>query len=202
MNATSRELLIPTLCGLIAPVWFLAALLTFGAIRADYSHATKAVSELGSVGAPNAIAWNIFGFGAVGILVMIFAWGLGRQSGSMLAALTVGASGLGFAAASIPADLSDFDSMLTRLHIFASLVSFASFAAAVIVVGLVLHRRMGLRGLALLTTAWGIAAILSVLLRETNIPPGIAQRINFMAYLIWVAMVAAGTRKTPTFHRA
>src|SRR3989304_1137074 len=65
---------------------FLVALLAFAAARTDYSHLTKAVSELGAIGAPHALAWNILGFGAVGVLVVIFAWGLWRQKNAPLAA--------------------------------------------------------------------------------------------------------------------
>lgn len=175
---------------MIAPAWFLVALLAFAALRPDYSHFTKAVSELGAVNAPNALAWNILGFGAVGTLVVVFAWGLGTHGGSRWVALMVAISGLGFAAAGLfPADMNDMNADTTRLHILASLVSFGAFAASVPAVGWMLWKT-GRGRFALCATAFGVAAVVSVLLRETDMPPGLVQRINFMAYLIWIALAA------------
>jgi hypothetical membrane protein len=187
-------------CGLIAPVWFSVALVAFAAVRTDYSHLTKAVSELGAIGAPHALAWNIVGFGAVGMLIVIFAAGIWRQANAALAASMIAISGIAFAAAGVfPADLSNLNADSTRLHILASLVSFAAFAAAVPVMGWSLWRS-GYRRLAVTAVALGVAAVASVLLRETGIPPGLAQRINFLAYLAWIAMIAASllTRHTAT----
>ena len=82
--------------------------------------------------APNALAWNIVGFGAVGVLVVMLAWGIWRQANAPVAASFVALSGVAFAAAGVfPADMSNFEADTTRLHILASLVSFAAFAAAV-----------------------------------------------------------------------
>jgi hypothetical membrane protein len=181
---------IPVLCGVIAPVWFLVALLAFASLRPDYSHLTKAVSELGVVGAPNALAWNLLGFGAVGALICVVAWGLWTRCGFRLAALFIALSGLGFAATgAFPADMSNMQSSATQRHILASLVSFGAFVAAVPAVGWSLWTTRR-RSAALAATAFGIAAILSVLLRETDMPSGLAQRINFVAYLLWIALVA------------
>jgi hypothetical membrane protein len=181
---------IPALCGMIAPAWFLVALLVFAALRPDYSHLTKAVSELGSVGAPNATAWNLLGFGAVGLLVFVFACGLWSHGGARFAALLLAVSGLAFAAAGLfPADMNDLNSDATRFHILASLISLGAFAAALPALGWTLWKK-GRRGFALVAMALGVAVILSLGLRETSMPPGLAQRINFMAYLVWVGVVA------------
>lgn len=177
---------------MIAPVWFLVALLAFGAVRPDYSHLTKAVSELGVFGAPNALAWNVVGFGAVGVLIVVFAWGLWRQTGMRLAAVLVAICGIGFAAAGIPADMSDMHAGTTRLHILASLVSFAGFAAAIPAVGWALWKK-GRRWFALAAITLGVAATASVLMRETSMPPGLAQRISFLASLLWIALIASGS---------
>jgi hypothetical membrane protein len=176
-----------------APIWFLIALLLFGALRTEFSHSTKAVSELGAWGAPHALAWNVLGFGTVGALVMTFAWGLWNYTSSWLSAFSVGISGLGFAAAGIfPADMGDMQAFSTRMHIIGSLVSFAGFAAGVFAVGWTLWRRPAWRKWAIISVVVGLLAIASLLLRETAIPTGLAQRINFLAYLLWIAVLAAG----------
>ena len=190
----------PAICGLLAAVWFLVALVAFAAARSDYSHFTKAVSELGAIGAPHALAFNVLGFGAVGLLIVVAAWGLWRQLRAPVAAGFIAISGLAFAAAGVfPADMSNFEADTTRLHILASLVSIAAFAAAVPAVTWRLWRN-GRRGFAAIAFAFGLAAVLSVLLREANIPPGLAQRINFFAYLAWIALISlfAADRRAAT----
>jgi hypothetical membrane protein len=185
----------PALCGLTAPLWFVFALQLFGALRPEFRHSTKAVSELGVWGAPNALAWNICGFGAVGVLITVFAWGLRNQAGYQLTSLLVGASGLAFAATGVfPADMDDLGAFSSRMHIAASLVSFAAFVIAVLVVNWPLWRS-GRRRYALALLAFGVAVVLSVLLRESGMPPGLAQRINFLGYLLWVAVLGIGTWK-------
>jgi hypothetical membrane protein len=182
---------LPAICGLLAPIWFIAALLAFAAARSDYSHLTKAVSELGAAGAPHALAWNVVGFGAVGVLIVVLALGIWRQAGARFAALLIAVSGIAFAAAGVfPADMSNFEADTTRLHILASLVSLAAFAIAIPAMGWSLWRS-GRRGLAVAAIAFGLAVVLSLLLRETGIPPGLAQRINFVGYLTWMAVIAS-----------
>ena len=56
-------------CGVLAAGVFWIALVAFGAARADYNQLTKAVSELGAVGASHAFAWNILGFIVPGLLL-------------------------------------------------------------------------------------------------------------------------------------
>jgi hypothetical membrane protein len=180
-------------CGIAAPIWFVAALMLFAALRPEYSHLTKAVSELGALGTPNALAWNLLGFGAVGAMVMAFAVGFGRIARSWASMFTIGISGLGFAAAGLfPADMSDLQSTITKLHIASSILSFAGFISAVVVVGWTLWRRCGWPRFAGAATIFGVIAIASVVAREFSIPTGLAQRINFVAYLLWVAIVAGG----------
>ena len=65
--------------GLAATGLFAAALGLFAALDPAYSHLTNAVSELGVVGAPSQLAWNLIGFIAVGVLLAAFGRGLGQS---------------------------------------------------------------------------------------------------------------------------
>jgi hypothetical protein len=47
---------------MLSPLWFAVVYLALSAARPEYSHLTKAISELGSVDAPRAWVWNIFGY--------------------------------------------------------------------------------------------------------------------------------------------
>lgn len=53
-------------------------LITLGLFRPGYNHVTQIMSELGEVGAPNAIIMNTAGFILLGLLMISFAFGLDR----------------------------------------------------------------------------------------------------------------------------
>ncbi|HSB00834.1 MAG TPA: DUF998 domain-containing protein, partial [Anaerolineales bacterium] len=86
-------------CGVLAPVIFAVVLIIFSLFTPGYSNLTNAVSELGTVGAPYALVWNIVGFVFVGLLIVAFAWGLHldllRSTGATIVPLLIGISGIG-----------------------------------------------------------------------------------------------------------
>ena len=115
--------------GIVASIVFWPALISFAAIRPEYSHATKAISELGVIGAPNAILFNIVGFMIPGILLSIcggvLAYSIDKRRSALWWLLVV--SGLGFAATSFPAEMDggsfDMDSVFTQTHLVMTIVS-------------------------------------------------------------------------------
>src|SRR5690606_40765678 len=48
--------------GIVALAWFWLATVIFGALRPGYSHVVNEISELGVMGTPNAVWWNVLGF--------------------------------------------------------------------------------------------------------------------------------------------
>ncbi len=181
------------LAGFLAPILFAGAILLFAALRSDYSHLTDAVSELGARGAPNALAWNLVGFVAVGLLIAVLARGMFRATGSWAALVFVGLSGLSFAATGVfPADMADLAAPSSRMHILMSLICFAAFVLGAFVLGWRFFRRPGWRGTAIASGIVGLLAILTMPLREIDVPPGLAQRVSFALYLAWIWLLAVG----------
>lgn len=186
------------LCGILAPVLFTGAILLFAALRSDYSHLNDAVSELGARGAPNALAWNLVGFVAVGLLIAVLAWGLFRDTGSWSALALAGLSGVSFAATGVfPADMADLAAPSSRMHILMSLICFAAFVLGAFVLGWRLFRRPGWRGTAIASGTLGLLAVLTMPLREMDVPPGLAQRVSFGLYLAWIWLLALGLWRRP-----
>lgn len=174
--------------GLGATVWFWAALFGFAALRNDgYSHLTKAVSELGVVGAPNMQAWNLLGFGLTGLLLAGFGWGLGRVADpeQPRTGLWLILSGLAFAAAAVPADMEALRSPGSLVHTAASLLMFVFWLPAAWRLS---RRRSEWRALAIVSGAALWMALATMLLRFTPLPPpGLGQRVSFAVYFGWVA---------------
>ena len=124
--------------GIAAFAIFWVALFAFAAVRPDYSHLHKAVSELGVVGAPHALAWNLIGFIVPGLLLARFGAGFAAAIDGRRGALwwLLVLSGLCFAATGIvPAEMRNgspmMESPLTLGHLlFANLAPLLWIIAA------------------------------------------------------------------------
>lgn len=184
---------------MVAPPLFALCLFVFGALRPDYSHRTDAVSELGALDTPNALAWNLLGFVAVGLLIAAFSWGLFRGTGSLAALVFVGLSGLAFAGTGVfPADMSDLSAPSSRAHILMSLISFAAFVPGAFVLAWRFVRRTGWKRIGIGSGLLGLLALATMPLREMDVPPGLAQRAAFAVYLLWIGLLAVGLRAAYT----
>jgi len=171
--------------GLAAAGLFAGALGVFAALDPTYSHLTNAVSELGAVGAPNQLAWNLIGFIAVGLLLAAFGRGLGREIATPSAGGLLILFGLAFAATAIPADMSDLGSPGSTAHIVASQAVLLLWALAL--VRLLFVRRAGpaLRWIAAVALALAVGAI--VVRGLETLQPGLSQRLSFAVVFGWVA---------------
>lgn len=174
--------------GLGASILFFLALAAFGALDPAYSHSTKAVSELGSVGAANQLSWNVVGFVAVGILLALFGWRLGGGLDDRPAKWLLMLFGVSFAATAIPADMNDLSSAGSTAHILASIAVFLFWLSALL---RLVRIRTRLPGMKLTTTTALALALGSILVRASELLlPGLAQRISFVVVFGWVVVVA------------
>jgi hypothetical membrane protein len=103
--------------------------LAVGLLRPGYEPLRDAISELGEIGAPNALLWNVAGFGVVAVLYGAYAIAVGRWFGAgLLFGLTVlQAFAIGASASfncdpgcpAVPASASMLGHMLSGLVYFA-----------------------------------------------------------------------------------
>lgn len=118
--------------GLSAPVLFWSTYLIISRTRPDYSFLTKAVSELGSLDAPNKWAWNIAGYIATGLLISIYSYGLFKSvsnvEGSKWPLIGFVLSGLFMSFSGIfPGDFDNKKSATMLLHTIGSFGSYIFF---------------------------------------------------------------------------
>lgn len=193
--------------GIAAVVMFWTALFGFAAAYPGYSHSHKAISELGALGAPHALAWNLIGFIAPGLLLAICGAGLGRAievSGRATAVYwLLIVSGVGFAGTGvIPAEMRQgspfMQSPFTIGHVVMTLLSGIPWTiAAFLVVGRIKQNpvwqhltRVSLI-LAVACVAGVAVNILAPALPVLAHRPGLAQRISFGIYFAWFLIMAA-----------
>ncbi len=178
--------------GIASALLFWSALLVIAGLDPSYSHAVRAVSELGMIGAPHKWTWNVAGFMLPGLLIALFGIGLAGilpqpgRAGAFLLCL----SGLCFAATGIfPADLADMRSFTTQAHIWTSFASLLVWLPVPILIAIAARRR------SMNTMMWASllglsAALAGLVLGQVFLSRGFAQRLNFATYFAWVLAIA------------
>lgn len=180
--------------GWLSCIVFWCSYFLMSSIRPDYYHRTKAVSELGSVGAPNAIIWNFTGFIFVGLLIAVFSIGLYKSitvsgKGTIASFLLCG-SGLFFAFAGVfPGDLEDRDSLTTILHAVGSLGSGLFFVIAVFCYIPAMKASAYWRSSVIPSVSIAMLLVLSGFLRS-GAAPALGQKIGFLIFFVWISFMA------------
>jgi hypothetical membrane protein len=183
--------------GPIAAILFAASLIGFAAFRTDgYTHGTKAVSELGAIGAPMADWFNIFGFIRPGLLVTLLASSLYRviapaRAGAILLALS------GFAmvvAGAFPIEMDGHSSSSSQLHLLGAMLSGLLWALSLFWTAPQLGKIAGFRMFARLTPWFALFLVVNVgwqiVWQATGaVLPGWGQRIGFGGYFLWAAIL-------------
>ncbi len=197
-------MVLPAFPGIIGPILFTVVWVFLGSIQPGYDHLAQAISELGAVGAPNAIIMNAVGFVPSGLLIVAFALGLHRgirgEKRSKMGPALLALVGAGIAGAGIfSVNMADFQSFTSIMHILAfSLVFFAGGWLA----PLVLARRLkedvrwqGYRRYSLVTGALLFGLLGFPLLGLTVLPvllqiAGLWQRLFLGVLFLWIVVMA------------
>ena len=190
------------LAGLIIPFWLALGLLIVGNLYPDYSQFEQSMSVLGAVDAPtHAIAPIINNF-PLGLLFILFGVGvyktfpqtaLARFSGVLIM--------LHGAASFVTGDFScdsgcsmDTPSSAQLIHHYAGWLMSWSLIAAGGIWGWLGLRLGGFRGLAFLSMALTLVALVTmpmVMISAKNlVGHGLYERVNYFASAIWVAVFA------------
>ena len=195
-NGVQRVLAV---CGIIGPVLFTIVLVTLGLLRPGYSHITQSMSELGEVGAPNAIIMNIAGFILLGHLMVAFAFGLHRGisegRGSKIGPALVAVAGTALVMTGIfPCDPGCADvSMVGITHsVFAMVAAFAMILAPLAIFPRLKGDNRWQSHLAYSLVTVVVALTLSAVygLNVFEQWKGALQRISMSVPLLWIEIMA------------
>ncbi len=183
------------LAGPASGALFAASVIGFAALRTDgYSHATKAISELGSIGAPSATAFNLLGFVVPGALIIAFSLKLAAASDRKFAPYLLLASGIMLALAGLsPAELDNYRATTTLWHVVGAMGAGAFWVIALFWLGPLLRHRFDLHMWGRITPWFGLFMLANiswqVAFRATGLVlPGWGQRIGFLGYFLWFAV--------------
>ena len=173
-------------------------------MRPEYSFKYKAISELGSLDAPNLRFWNILGYIIPGLLIAMFSIGLYKYSaknnnskipyyGLILSGLFMTLSGI------FPADMENRKSTTTILHMIGSYGSYISFLFTAFTYPKIWKKNTNWQPLIkpTLICVWLTIVFGSWYLFFPNIP-SVGQRIVFLFYFLWIVISAIRLYKTKT----
>lgn len=186
---------------MIMPVWFAGIYLTLSTLRPEYSHLTKAISELGSIDAPRAWIWNLLGYILPGIAVALLGLGIGnrfaKESGARVPARALIASGFFMALSGVfPADFENRTSLTMIVHSVGSIGSFVVFLVAAFSLPRVLRRFSKWRPFVWPSLALTGGTIATGFLRTGN-APGLGQRLGFACFFLWMGLVGYALHRDP-----
>lgn len=188
-------------CWVLAPLVFLVSLIIFSQLTPNYSNLTNAVSELGTSGAPFAFLWNILGFLLVGVLIIIYAWGLhvdlSRSIDRIVVPILVGISGVGFAGLGLfPAEAGFEPSTRTTLHFTMVSINFFPFIFVAFIFAIRFKANEYWKNWTLFSAAMGALAVASFFIPKI-IPVGISQRIGMGTYFLWIFVTGLTLLRRP-----
>ena len=205
--------------GVVGPLLFVAIVVLGGWLSADYRHASQKISELGGQGAEFAALQNV-NFVMLGLLVLGFAWALGRSLGAPYhGPVLLGVFGLlsGIANGLLPCDLGCAGE--TPVALAHNITGVLGFVAAII--GMILLARRWRHDprwqhhvaptvAAVCVAVGGLVWFIATQVADPFHPiGGVAQRAFAGALLLWIARTAwllqrqlASDRPSPPLERA
>jgi hypothetical membrane protein len=190
MPISNRAIGLVALC---VPFWFLLIYFGMSSLRPEFSHFTKAISELGSVDAPNRWVWNIGGYIIPGLIVALLGFGVANELKGekriLLASRALVVSGMLMALSGVfPGDFDDRTSLTMIVHAIGSIGSFVCFLVCGFTLSSTIRRIHGWRAFSWPLLALVVLSIATGFLRSGN-APGIGQRLGFACFFAWVGIV-------------
>lgn len=188
--------------GVATPFWLAIALLILGSLYPDYSQFEQSMSVLGAVDAPTHFIAPIINNFPLGLLFILFGVGVYKtfphSALARLSGLLILVHGLAsFVTGDFACDAGcnpDAPSAAQQVHHIAGLVMTWSLIAAGGIWGWLGLRMEGYRGLAFLSMAFTLLALITVpmvaISSKNLVGYGLYERVNAFASAIWVAIFA------------
>ena len=189
--------------GISATILFWATYIIMSNLRPEYNLFHKAVSELGSLDAPNKWIWNIFGYILTGILIAVYSFGLFKNitngQGSKLPLISFVLSGLFMSLSGIfPGDFDNRQSTTMLLHTVGSFGSYLFFLFGAFTSPKQMKQseywKKSIRPTLIFT--WLTIFFGSWPFIFTSYP-SLGQRVVFFFYLLWIFYTAIQLYKQP-----
>ncbi len=177
---------------MVLPLWFIAIYFLVSSLRNDFRHFNMAISELGSIGAPNAFLWNLFGYIVSGGIIVYLGWTsrsvLPKSKLGLLVAWAITLSGLMMLLSGVfPGDFENRMSTTMLLHTIAATLSYLFFLVGGFGLLKISAQSETFKGLHYYLLITLLLSIVTGFIRYSDMP-GLGQRITFICYFVWIAI--------------
>lgn len=180
--------------GIVAVALGVSAIIIMAEIRTDgYNHAHKAVSELGSSDAPHKWVFNMLGYFIPGMLIALFALNLKNHFiipmktysfyFLLLSGLFQSLAGL------FPADMDHRNSFSSVMHAIGSMGSGSFWMLCALTLWWQLKKDNNWKTIAIITFIIPFTTVFTIGF-VPDYTPGIAQRIGFTGYYLFILILA------------
>lgn len=181
------------LAGIVGPAGFIAAWVIGSAVKDGYSPISDAISRLAEQGASTQplMTAGLLGFG---LLMPLFARGVGQELGSTAVPAAVTTSALAtLAVAALPLS-AEGGTTVDTLHNVAAAVAYAANVAGPVAAAPHLRSKVARRGSYALSAAMAAALVGSVTLEDLT---GLLQRTGLTLYDLWAVALALVVLRRP-----
>ena len=187
--------------GIGSIIFFWLASFVFGALRPSYSHVVNTISELGAVGTPYSVLWNLIGSGVLGVLLAVVGVTIAREAqgtpsvSRTVATLLLAVSGLAVAGQGLmPAEMingvADVTSASTRAHFVSSLISGAAWIVGALMLVRPMSRNPHWKGLHIVSIVLVVLVVAASIVLQGTFPDGLAQRIGNTFFCLWFVVMS------------
>ena len=174
--------------GVLGVSIFIGSISFFGLLNPEFSFVEDFVSKLGSKGEPNALWWNIIGFGLVGLILFGFGIFYGKVLKDKLAGSLLSFFGIGFSFTAFPMDMVESNTPVSKAHIVAICLALAFWLFGLARISY--NPRIGktIRNRANITAILIVTSILGFVIGFWTMP--ITHRLVFFVVFGWTAFTS------------
>ena len=174
--------------GLLSVILFIVSLAFFGILNPNFSFLEDFVSKLGAKGEPNALWWNLIGFGLVGLILFRFGIFYGKVLNDKFAGLLLGLFGVGFSFTAFPIDLEDSNTAVSKAHIVAICLALAFWLFGLARISYNTLIKKDIRSRADITAILIVVSMIGFTLGLWSMP--ITHRLVFVVVFGWTAITS------------
>jgi hypothetical membrane protein len=111
--------------GLAGVILFVISLVIFGNLNSGFNFKEDFVSKLEAIGEPNAIWWNLIAFALIGLIQIGFGVNYKKILNDKLAGFLLALFGVGLIFTSVPIDIKNSNTPISKVHIVAIYLALA-----------------------------------------------------------------------------
>jgi len=161
-----------------------------GNLNSEFNFKEDFISKLGALGESNAIWWNLIGFVLVGSLQIGFGISYGKILKDKLAGFLLALFGVGLIFTSVPIDIGDSNTPISKVHIVAICFALAFWLFGLSRISYNTANKKSIRNRANIAAILIVTSMIGFVIGFWSMP--ITHRMVFIIVFGWTAITSIG----------